>query len=334
MQNGRVTAMKLHSMELSVAGLLALAMLFAAATAMAQPTSATIGVLTPGLNFESALDGLRDRLAKFGYREDKNLTFILEDTKGETANLNGRVARLIEAKPDLIFTVATAHSVAAKQATATIPIVFTVVGDPVRAQLAASFASSRNNVTGVSTHSAILTAKRLELLKDLAPRAKSVLVIVSINEASARVGLPYLDEPAKKMALHLVRRDVSGGEEFDKLLAEKWTSIDAVFPMPSVLVGKNIQDLIAKANKERLPLIVNEETWVRVGALASYGSDFRLIGAQAAKLVVKVLKGIKPADIPIETPDPLVLTINRSAAKAIGLKIPDKILERADRIFD
>jgi putative ABC transport system substrate-binding protein len=334
MRNGRVTAMKLHSLELSVAGLLALAMLFAAATAMAQPTSATLGVLTPGGNYAPALDGLREGLAKFGYREGKNLTFILADTKGDSANLDGRVAKLIEAKPDVIFTVATAHSVAAKQATGTIPIVFIVVGDPVGAQLVASFASSRNNVTGVSSQTGLLTAKRLELLKDIAPRAKSVLVIVSINEVSAMVTLPYLDEPAKKLGLRLVRSDVSGNEEFEKLLAEKWSGIDAVFPMPSVLLGKNAQGLIAKAKKERLPLIVNEESRVQAGALASYGTEYRALGAQAGRLVVKVLKGTKPADIPIETPDPLVLTINRSAAKTIGLKIPDKILERADRIFD
>ena len=326
--------MKAKSMERSVAGLLALALLFVAASAAAQSASASIGVLTPGVNYAPVLDGLREGLAKLGYREGKNLTVTLEDTKGETANLNGRAAKLIEAKPDLIFTVATAHTLAAKQATGTIPLVFTVVGDPVQAQIAASFASSRNNVTGVSTQTALLTAKRLELIKDLAPRAKSVLVIVSINEASAKVGLPYLDEPAQKMGLRLVRSDVSGDEEFEKLLAEKWKSIDAVFLMPAVLVGKNIQGLIAKANKERLPLIVYEESWVQAGALASYGTDYRLLGAQAAKLVVKVLKGTKPADIPIETPDPLVMTINRSAAKAIGLKIPDKILERADRIFD
>ncbi len=327
-------AMKSKLLELSVVGLLALAMLFAAATATAQSTSASIGVLTPGLNFAPVLDGLREGLGKFGYREGKNLTFTLEDTKGETANLNGRAAKLIEAKPDLIFTVSTAHTAAAKQATGTIPIVFTVVGDPVQAQLAASLASSRNNVTGVSSHSARLTAKRLELLKDLAPRAKSVLVIVSINEASAKAGLPYLDEPAKKMGLHLVRRDVSSGEEFEKLLAEKWTSVDAVFPMSSVLFAKYMQGVVAKANKERLPVIVSDESRVQSGALASYGTDFHLIGVQSAKLVVKVLKGTKPADIPIETPDPLVLTINRRTAKAIGLKIPDKILERADRIFD
>ena len=334
MRNGSAMTIKTKSMEWFLAGSIALAAFFTAATAMAQSASASIGVLTPGVNYTPVLEGLREGLAKFNYREGKNLTFTVEDSQGETVNLNGRVAKLLGANPDIIFTVATAHSVAAKQATAMIPIVFTVVGDPVQSQLVASFASSRNNVTGVSTQTAQLTAKRLELIKDLAPRAKSVLLLVSINETSAKVGLPYLDEPAKKMGLRLVRKDVSGAEEFEKLLAEKWPNIDAIFPMPSVLVGKNIQGLIAKANKESLPLIVYDESWVRAGALASYGTDYRLLGAQSAKPVVKVLKGIKPADIPIETPDQLVLTINRSAAKAIGLKISDKISERADRIFD
>lgn len=312
----------------------ALWFLFVAVAVRAQPAPANIAVLTPGLSYESTLVGLREALLKLGYREGKNLTLTVEDTQGETANLKGRLVRVIEAKPDVIFTVATAHSVAAKQATATIPIVFTVVGDPVMAQLVASFASSRNNVTGVSSHSALLTAKRIELLKDLVPKAKAIMVLAPLHEASAKAGLPYLDEPVKKMALRIVRKDIGGTEEFEKLLAEKWAGIDAVFPIPSVFVGKNMRALAAKVNKERLPMIVSEESWVKAGALASYGTDFRLIGVQAAKLVVKVLKGLKPADIPIETPDPLVLTINQNAAKAIGLKIPDKIVERADRIFE
>lgn len=300
----------------------------------AQPAPATIGVLTPGGGYAPVLDGLREGLTKFGYREGKNLTLTVADTNGETSNLEGRVAKLIEAKPDMIFTVATAPTVAVKQATATIPIVFSVVGDPVQAKIVASFASSLNNVTGVSSSASLLTAKRLELLRDLAPRAKSLLVVAPINETVAKLGLDHLDEPAKKMAFRLIRRDVSGAEEFEKLLMEKWVYAEAVFPMPSVLVGKNMQTLVGKTIKERLPMVYTDESWVKAGALASYGTDFRLIGAQSAKLVVKVLKGTKPTDIPIETPDPLVLTINQSSARAIGLKIPVKIVERADRIFE
>jgi putative ABC transport system substrate-binding protein len=143
-----------RSMAWLIAGSFALAMLIGVATVNAQ-SAASIAVLTPGVTYAPVLVGVREGLVKFGYREGKNLNLTVEDSNGETANLGGRVAKLIEAKPDVIFTVATAHTLAVKQATGTIPIVFTVVGDPVQAQIAASFASSRNNVTGVSTQSAL-----------------------------------------------------------------------------------------------------------------------------------------------------------------------------------
>ena len=210
-----------------------------------------------------------------------------------------------------------------------------MVGNPLEAQLIASYASSRNNLTGVSTSSFLLTAKRLELLKELVPRAKSTMAIVPVTEATAKLAMPYLDAAAKKIGLQVVRRDVTSSAELEKLLADKWTgTVDAIFPLPSVMLTTNVQAIAAKANKERLPMIVNDDNWVKAGALASYGTDYRLIGMQSAKLVAKILKGAKPVDVPIETPDALVLTLNRSAAKAIGLKLAEKILERADQIFD
>ncbi|MBM4297424.1 MAG: ABC transporter substrate-binding protein [Deltaproteobacteria bacterium] len=301
----------------------------------AQPAPVNIGVLTPGLTYTPVLEGLREGLAKLGYREGKNFAFSIEDTKGDLGNLPARAAKLLEAKPDLIFVVSTAITAAAKRATQSVPIVFSVVGDPLQAQFIASYASSRNNLTGVSTSVALLTAKRLELLKELAPRAKSIMAIVSINEATARIALPYLDESAKKFGYQVVRRDVANLAELEKLFAEKWSgTVDAVFPLPGVLLTTNIGTLAAKVSKERLPMIVNDDSWVKAGAMASYGTDYPSIGRQSAKLVVKVLRGAKPADVPVEPPEVLVLSLNRSAAKAIGLKLPDKVLERADNIFD
>ena len=157
----------------------------------------------------------------------------------------------------------------------------------------------------------------------------------SLISPTAKLAMPYLDAAAKKIGLQVVRRDVTSSAELEKLLADKWTgTVDAIFPLPSVMLTTNVQAIAAKANKERLPMIVNDDNWVKAGALASYGTDYRLIGMQSAKLVAKILKGAKPADVPIETPDALVLTLNRSAAKAIGLKLAEKILERADQIFD
>jgi putative ABC transport system substrate-binding protein len=109
---------------------------------------------------------------------------------------------------------------------------------------------------------------------------------------------------------------------------------DAIFHVPSVLVGNKIDTLIAASRRDRLPLIVNQQSMVSDGALASYGGDFRLSGVQAAKLVAKLLKGAKPSDIPIETPERLILAINVTTARVIGLKIPRNILERADRLLE
>jgi len=301
----------------------------------AQTSVPAVGVLTPGVNYEPVFNGLREGLEKLGYHENREVRFIVEDTKGSLDNLAERAAKLVAAKPDVLFTVATAPTVAAKQATQTIPIVFTIVGDPVNTGLVAAFGSSRNNLTGVSFFAAQLSGKRLELLKEIAPRAKKVLAVVPIKEASGQISFKYLEEGAKKLSLQIVRRDVTTREEMGNLLKEKWAgTVDAVFNVPSVLVVSLMESIVEMANRERLPLISFEQTHVQMGALATYSGGFRESGIQAAKLVFKLLRGTKPADLPIETPDRLMLAVNLAAAKAIGLRIPRTVLERADRLVE
>ena len=203
-----------------------------------------------------------------------------------------------------------------------------------QAGLVPSFVSSRNNVTGVSSYSAPLSGKRLAILKEIAPRTREVLAIVSAKEHSAQITAQFLDEAAKKLGIHVHRRNVTRPDEIEKALFDKPVTTDAIFHVASVLVGSHIQALIATARRDRLPLIVNQEFMVRDGALASYGGDFRLSGNQAGKLVAKLLKGAKPWEIPIEAPESLVLAINVSVAKQIGLKIPRNVLERADRLLE
>ena len=306
-----------------------------ASTAAAQSSIPRVGVLTAGLTYDPALEGLREGLAKLGFREDKNLKLIVEDSKGDMKSFAARAVKLTEAKPDVLVTVAAAPSVAAKHASQSIPIVFTVVGDPVHSQLVANFASSGCNLTGVTSHSTPLSGKRLELLKDLVPKAKAVLAIVSAKGITAQLSSRLLEEAGRKLGIQILRREVSSVDDIEKVLAETTAGkVDAIFHVPSVLVGNQMESIIAKAKKENLPLIVHEESLVKMGALAGYGADFRLLGAQAAQLVGKILKGAKPAEIPVETPDKLVLSINMATAKAIGLKVPRKVLERADRLVD
>jgi putative ABC transport system substrate-binding protein len=316
--------------------LVAFAALWAPASLFgAQLQKARIGVLTPGGSFAPVLEGLRQRLAQLGYVEGKQISFIVEDTKMETLDPGQAVMRLLESKPHVIVTAATANSLAAKQATATVPIVFTVVTDPVRYGLVAAYASSKNNVTGVVNTVAALSGKRLQVLKEIVPDMKRALAVVSAKETVSQLSFKFLQETAEKLNVQLIRRDVTTNQEIEKALHDTPKgSVDAIMHVPSYLLGNHMSLLIDKAKKDRLPLCVHIEEMVKQGALISYGEAYQLIGIQAARLVVKVLQGIQPSEIPIETPDRPVIVVNRTTANTIGLKISRKFLEQVDRMVD
>jgi len=294
-----------------------------------------VAVFTNGLTASPVLEGLQEGLAQLGYVEGKNVTFIIEDTHGTVSDLPQRAARLAMAKPDVLVTVGTIHTTAARQATDHIPIVFTYVGDPLRSGLVASYASSQNNLTGISVYSGPLSGKRLEILQEIAPESKRILALVATKESIAESSFQILDETAKKLGLQVLRRDVTTRAEIEQVLRDTPTgAVDAIYHVPSALMSGYVDLLIQKANQENLPLMVHEDSMVEQGALASYGASFRLMGAQTAKLVAKILKGAKPSEMPIQTPDTMLLTINLTTAKAIGLRLPLSVLERADRLVE
>ena len=301
----------------------------------AQSPHYRVAVLTPGGAFSPALEGFREGVTQLGYQEGKNLTLIVEDAQGEVASLASRATKTVEAKPDVIFTVSTAPTAAAKQATTTIPIVFAFVADPLRSGFIASYASSQNNVTGITSYAGLLTGKRLEILQEIAPGMKRVLVLVAPQEKVAEMSFQFLTEAAPKFGLELLRHDVSSKEELEqKLKAMPKGAVDAIYYNPSNLVGAHLDLLVRKAKEDRIPLAVTDLSMVQQGALVSYGPDMRLLGTQAAKLVDKILKGAKPSEMPIQTPEQLHLAINLSTAKAIGLDIPTGVLERAERVVE
>ena len=294
-----------------------------------------MAVLTPGGPFSAALKGLREGLAQLGYHEGKDIAFMIEDAQGQVASLAEQAAKLVEAKPDVVFTLGAAPTATAKQATTTLPIVFAFVADPLRLGLTASYASSQNNLTGITSHAGPLSGKRLEILQEITPGIKRVLVLVAPQESVAAVSFQFLAEAAPKLGVELLRHDVTSKEDIEqKLKAVPKGAVDAIYFVPAILVGTNIDLLIHKAKEDRIPLVVAETSMVERGALVSYGAEFRLLGMQAAKLVAKILKGAKPSEIPIQTPEQLPLAINLATAKAIGLDIPLSILERADRVVE
>ena len=301
----------------------------------AQSSGFRIGILTPGGRQNAVVDGFREGLERLGYTQGKNVTFVIEDTRGEVTGLVSRARKILETKPDVVFAVATAHSAAAKQATMTVPVVFAWVVDPIGSGLVASYSSSKNNLTGVSSYAGSISGKRLEVLKEIAPRTKRVLTLVDPNDAGSRIAFKYLEEAAAKLRVNLVRREVTNREEVEKVMAAVGKdSVDAIFFIPSNVIGAQFDLFLKKSRKDKLPLVAAEATWVEKGALFSYAADFRLVGVQAARLVAKVLKGENPSDIPIETPEKFVLAVNISTAKAIGLKIPRAVLESVDRVVE
>jgi putative ABC transport system substrate-binding protein len=292
-----------------------------------------IAVLTPGLTFDPVFRGLREGLARIGYAEERNIAYSVEDTKGDTTDLVPRAEKLLASKPDVLFAVTTLHAIAAKRATTTVPIVFGWVGDPIQAGLIVSYAPSKSNVTGVLTGSDSLSGKRLEALLEVAPRAKRLLAIVASKEGVAQSSFRYAEEAAKKMRVTLIRRDVTNEEEIRNVLRETPKgSVDAIYHIPSTLIGTYIDLLIQRAKADKIPMVAHEESIALKGALLSYGPEFRSVGFQAARLAAKILNGEKPGDIPTEVPDKLILMINTRTAKAMDLKIPRNALERADHL--
>lgn len=301
---------------------------------LAQSQVLRVGVFTPGMAFDPVFLGLQEGLSRLGYQEGKNVTFVVEDTKGSAMDLAPRMAKLLAAKPDMLYTVGTAHAIAAKQATTTVPIVFAWVGDPVQTRLIATYSSSKSNLTGISTASDSLSGKRLEALLEVAPKIKRVLAIVAPNEYVAQSSFRFLQDAAKKLGVQVVRQEATTEEELRRVLRETdQGSVNAIYHIPSY-IGSYIHLLIEKAKQDKIPLVVHEESMVEKGALISYGPDFKSVGIQSARLAAKVLKGEKPADIPSETPEKLLFVINLSTAKAIGLKLPREVLGRADGLVE
>jgi putative ABC transport system substrate-binding protein len=281
------------------------------------------------------LEGLQEGLERLGYVPGKNVTLVVEDTHGAVSDLAQRAAQLAAVHPDVLVTVGTPHTRAASQATTSIPIVFTRVGDPLQYGMIASYASSQNNLTGISTYSGPLTGKRLELLQEIVPGVKRILAVVAQNEANAQAAFKRLAAVAPKLEIQVLRRDVTTREEIEQVLhTTPPGSVEAIYHVPSFLVSAHIDLLIQQARQEKLPLIVHEDSMVDQGALVSYGGHSRPMGVQAARLVAKILEGTHPAQLPIQTPDKFIMTINLATARAMDLTLPHHILERADRLVE
>jgi putative tryptophan/tyrosine transport system substrate-binding protein len=290
-----------------------------------------IGVLTEGLAAtHPTVEGLRAGLRELGLEESRDVTFDIRFTRGNPEATPAAAAALVNAGVDLLFTSNENATHAAKAATGKLPIVFTLVGDPVAAGIVKQLARPGGNLTGISNLAAELMPKRLEILKSLAPAVRRVWFIHYGGDLTAIAALVRALEVAPSLGLDLVPRGVIEIEQLTKILRELRPGDALLAPDKDAL---DIPAAILQTSLvSRVPAVFPSSLWVGDGGLVSYGPDYYAQGLQAARLVAKILKGARPEDLPVEGADKIDLGVNLKTATLLGLTVPHKILLRAETI--
>ena len=296
-----------------------------------------IGFLGPtsAAGIPGRLEGLRAGLRDLGYVEGKNLVIEFRWAEGKYDRLPELAAELVRLNVELIVTYATPGSRAAKQATTTIPIVMASVGDAVAAGLVTSLARPGGNITGSTVFSPELSAKRLELLKEVFPRAKRVAVLTNLdNDALNRQILQAMTATAKSLKVEFQQFEVRSPNEFEKTFATMSRQrVDAVAITEDTLFSSNAEAATSLAARHKIPSIGGVEL-AEAGSLLGYGVNFPAIFRRAAVFVDKILKGARPGDLPVERATTFELVINLKTAKALGVKVPQTLLQRADKVIE
>ena len=285
--------------------------------------------------FTNQLAGFRLGLRDLGYIEGTNVLIEYRWAEGRYERIPELAAELVRSNVDVIVTHGTPGGLAAKQATATIPIVIASVGDPVASGIVASVARPGGNITGLSFFNPELRSKRIELLKEMMPDLTRVAILSNPdNTATTGPELQAMDIAARSLKVGLQEFPVRGPEEFESAF-EKMAQghLEAVEISDDAIFTANTGALAALATKLRLPSIGNDEL-ARAGGIIGYGVDFSVMWRRAAVFVDKILKGAKPADLPIEQATKFSTVVNLKAAKAIDVTVPTSMLLRADEVIE
>ena len=276
------------------------------------------------------VEGLKAGLRDLGLEEGRDVTLDIRFTEGKPEATAVAAAALVKAGVDLIFTSNEAATQAAKAATQKLPIVFTLVGDPVAAGIVAKLAHPGGNLTGISSLTTELVPKRLEALRNIMPAARRVWAIYYAPDPSSIAAVQRAQETAPRLGLDLVARPVQTSEEIEAALRDVRPG-DAL--LPPDIATMDIPALMLEASlTSRVAAVFPAALWVAHGGLVSYGSDYHAQGVQAARLVAKILRGTRPQDLPVEGADKIDLAVNLKTASLLGLTVPRKVLLRADML--
>jgi ABC-type uncharacterized transport system substrate-binding protein len=313
---------------------LTLALLAAPLAAEAQQAGKVYRIGVLGNENNPPWDGLRQGLRELGYVDGRNVSMEWRWSEGRTDRFPGLAMELVALKPDVIVASGTQAARAAKQATSTIPIVMTTSSYPDRIGLVDSLSRPGGNITGLSNVGPELSGKKLELLKEIAPKASRVAILWNPASEVEPLVVRDLMTAAPAVGVELQSVEVRSPDDFSAAFATLSASrVHALLALGNPINFRGRQLIADFALRNRLPSIYDERLFVDAGGLMSYAPSFTDSFRRAATYVDKILKGAKPADLPVEQPTKFELVINAKTAKALSLTIPPSVLARADEVI-
>jgi putative tryptophan/tyrosine transport system substrate-binding protein len=283
--------------------------------------------------FSETANGLRRGLVDLGYPATAVEFIERRVPRGDPASARSAAADILASGPSVVFVIGSELARSVRQVSAEIPVMFITPGDPVAAGLVSGLARPGGNTTAMTFEFPELAAKRLELLKTLAPDLRSVLVLYDPRDVSPRQSLAAAREAAPKLGLLLVEREVRNGDE----IASGLTALEqagSLLAIPGGITSSQHADIIAAANAKRRPTIFYSRAGTRDGALASYGASDTNVAREAARLIDKIVKGEDAGSLPVERPSKFELILNLKTAKQLGLAIPPTMLASADDVIE
>jgi putative ABC transport system substrate-binding protein len=302
----------------------------------AQQRLPTIGFL--GANTASSqrrsTDALVQRLGELGWIEGRNMAIEYRWAEGRFERSAALADELVRLKVDVLVTHATQNVVAAKRATSVIPIVFAAAGDPVGTGVVESLSRPGGNVTGLSIQSNDLAGKRLQLMREIIPHLRRLTFLAGVGNPNTATEVSEFQAAAQTLGLEITRSDVRQADDIASVLEALKNRTDAIYAQTDPLMNTNRLRINTLALGARLPTFAGFREYVEASGLMSYGPNFTDLFRRAGDLVDKVLRGTKPADLPVEQPTKFDLVINLTTAKALGLSVPPTLLARADEVIE
>jgi putative ABC transport system substrate-binding protein len=301
-----------------------------------QPAMPVIGLLGSGTAAAQSewTAALLQRLRELGWSEGRNLIVEYRWGEGRTERFSEIAAEFVQHKVTIILTHNTPPTLAAKQATSTIPIVFATAGDPIGAGIVASLARPAGNITGLSSQTPDAAGKKLELFRQVVPGLHRLATLADVDNPYAALDLRQIKQSASTLGIEVASFEIQRSEELESAFDALKPRVDGLYVLPVPLLFANRGRISDLALGARLPTLHGVREYVEAGGLMSYGPNWPHMWRRAADLVDKILRGAKPGDIPVEQPTEFDLVINLKTAKALGLTIPEKLLALANEVIE